>query len=104
MRCAHCGRASPVWDSRSYCKVEEIAVDKSCRGQGYGTLLMQAVRREALSRGCPKLELNVWAFNAGACAFWTKLGFVPYLYCMESAVQTADLQPAAPSAEEGTTE
>ena len=86
--------STPVWDSRSFCKIEEIAVDKSCRGQGYGTQLVQAVRREAVARGCPKLELNVWAFNAGACAFWTKLGFAPYLYCMESRVQTAD-EPSA---------
>ena len=79
--------ATPVWDSRSFCKIEEITVDKSCRGQGYGTALMQKVREEALARGCPKMELNVWAFNAGACAFWTKQGFVPYLYCMESRTQ-----------------
>lgn len=91
--------ATPVWDGRSYCKIEEIAVDKSCRGQGYGTALMQAVRREAVTRGYPKMELNVWAFNAGACAFWTKLGFVPYLYCLESSTQTADPPPEEPPAE-----
>ncbi len=86
--------ASPVWDSRSYCKIEEIVVDKSCRGQGYGTLLMQAVRNEAVAYGSPKMELNVWAFNGGACAFWTKMGFTPYLYCMECSTQTAADFPA----------
>ena len=88
--------ATPVWENRSFCRIEEITVDKSCRGQGYGTTLMQAVRREAVARGCPKMELNVWAFNAGACAFWTKQGFVPYLYCMESRTEL----PAAAPAEE----
>ncbi len=87
--------ATPVWDSRSFCKIEEITVDKSCRGQGYGTQLVQAVRDEATARGCPKLELNVWAFNAGACAFWTKQGFQPYLFCMESQTTMAP----APTAE-----
>ena len=72
-----------VWDSRSYCKIEEICVDKSCRGQGIGTLLMDAARREVIARGYPKMELNVWAFNAAACAFWTRQGFTPYAYCME---------------------
>lgn len=86
--------ATPVWDSRSYCRIEEITVDKACRGQGYGTALMQKVRAEALARGCPKLELNVWAFNAGACAFWTKQGFVPYLYCMESKTELPAPMPA----------
>ena len=94
--------STPVWDNRSYCRIEEIVVDKSLRGQGYGTLLMQAVRREALARGCPKLELNVWAFNAGACAFWTKQGFTPYLYCLESPVQPPDAQNAETPAEETT--
>lgn len=88
--------ATPVWDSRSYCKIEEITVDKALRGQGYGTLLMQKVRAEALAHGCPKMELNVWAFNAGACAFWTKQGFVPFLYCMECATE----MPAKPPEEE----
>ena len=75
--------ACDYWDSRSFCRVQEICVDKSCRGQGIGTALMDEVRREAASRGCPKLELQVWAFNGGACAFWTKQGFTPYMYCME---------------------
>lgn len=74
---------SPYWDERSYCKVEEICVDKACRGQGIGTRLMDALRREAEARELPKMELNVWAFNAGACSFWTKQGFTPYLFCME---------------------
>ena len=75
--------ASPCWDSRSYCKIEEVCVDKSCRGQGYGTRLMDAARQEVIARGFPKMELNVWAFNAAACSFWTKQGFTPYLYCLE---------------------
>ncbi len=63
---------------------------------------MQAVRNEAVTRGYPKMELNVWAFNAGACAFWTKLGFTPYLYCLECSTQTAAEPPAGSSAQEGT--
>ena len=51
------------------------------------TQLMDAVRAEVIARGYPKLELNVWAFNSGACAFWTKQGFAPYLYCLESRAE-----------------
>ena len=79
--------ASPHWDSRSFCRIEEICVDKSCRGQGVGSSLMDDVRREVIARGFPKMELNVWAFNAGACSFWTKQGFTPYLYCLESRAE-----------------
>ena len=75
--------ASSYWDSRAYCRVQEICVDKSCRGEGIGTALMDAVRAQAKERGCPKLELQVWSFNSGACAFWVKQGFTPYMYCME---------------------
>ena len=77
-------------ESRSFCKVEEICVDKSFRGQGIGTLLIEAANREMIARGFPKMELNVWAFNSAACAFWTKLGFTPFLYCMERKAQSAD--------------
>ena len=87
--------ASPHWDDRSYCKIEEICVDKSCRGQGFGTRLMDAVRKEVAARDFPKMELNVWAFNAAACSFWTKQGFTPYLYCMESKAELP--QSSAPT-------
>ncbi|MBQ7541027.1 MAG: GNAT family N-acetyltransferase [Clostridia bacterium] len=82
--------ATILRDGRSFCKVEEICVDKACRGQGIGTLLIEALNREVIARGFPKLELNVWAFNSAACAFWTKQGFTPFLYCMERKVQTED--------------
>lgn len=82
--------ASDYWDSRTFCRVQEIIVDKPLRGQGIGTALMDEVRREAVSRGCPKLELQVWAFNGGACAFWTKQGFTPYMYCMEWKTETGN--------------
>ncbi len=82
--------ASDYWDSRSYCCVQEICVDKSCRGQGIGTALMDEVRREAAARGCPKVEAQVWAFNGGACAFFSKQSFTPYIYRMEWKTDTGN--------------
>ena len=70
-------------DSRSYCSVRELCVDKSCRGQGIGTALMQSLREAVVSRGCPKIELQTWEFNAAALEFWQKQGFGTYLRCME---------------------
>ena len=75
--------ASLYRDARSYCSVRELCVDKSCRGQGIGTALMQALREQTIARGCPKIELQTWEFNAGALEFWQKQGFGTYLRCME---------------------
>ena len=86
--------ATPVWDSRSYCNIEEIAVDKSCRGHSYGTQLMQAVRREVVARGCPKLELNVWAFNGPAMHFYEELGMKPRSVSMEMRLDAEEKEEA----------
>lgn len=70
-------------NSRSYCSIRELYVDKSCRGQGIGTALLTALREQVVSRGCPRIELQTWEFNAGALEFWEKHGFCTYLRCME---------------------
>lgn len=70
-------------EGRSYCSVRELCVDKSCRGQGIGTALIEALRAQVVARGCPKIELQTWEFNAAALEFWQKQGFGTYLRCME---------------------
>ena len=75
--------ASPYRDSRSYCSVRELCVDKVCRGQGIGSALMRTLRERVVARGCPKIELQNWECNAAALEFWQKQGFGTYVRCME---------------------
>ena len=84
---------SPYWDERKYCKICEVCVDKALRGQGIGTELVEYIGKESAEKGFEKLEMEVWEFNAAACAFWEKRGFTTYLRCMER-------KPAAAAGEE----
>jgi ribosomal protein S18 acetylase RimI-like enzyme len=52
-----------------------LAVAPAHRGRSYGSALMREVERLLLERGCPKLNLQVRATNAGAAAFYRKLGY-----------------------------
>jgi len=65
-----------------------LAVNESCRGQGIGSLLIEAMEARAQSHGSTRFALDVGAKNAGArrlyerCGFlvsarWPKLRFLP---------------------------
>ena len=73
-----------------YCAILEMCVDKSLRGQGIGTQLLSFLRAEAAQKGYGHLKLNVWSFNAAACAFWEKQGFTTYMRCMEYKPEPAE--------------
>jgi ribosomal protein S18 acetylase RimI-like enzyme len=47
-----------------------------CRGQGLGKRLLEAALAEARSRGLERVQLEVFASNAGAIALYRKAGFV----------------------------
>ena len=70
-------------DARSYCSVREICVDRTSRGQGIGSAMLQKLREIVVARGCPKIELQNWECNAGALEFWEKQGFGTYVRVME---------------------
>lgn len=46
------------------------------RGQGVGTLLLQAALKQAKQFGLEKVELNVYTSNTNAIKLYRKLGFV----------------------------
>ena len=56
--------------------VNYLAVDPSARGEGNGRDMMAAAEQWLVSRGCPKLNLQVRSTNAQAVAFYDSLGFV----------------------------
>lgn len=56
--------------------VNYLAVSPAHRGRGIARLLMDTVERGLAERGCPKLNLQVRATNAGLVAFYRALGYV----------------------------
>jgi ribosomal protein S18 acetylase RimI-like enzyme len=55
--------------------VNYLAVAQKFRGRGHARTLMQRVEALLLERGCPKLNLMVRTSNAGALAFYRRLGY-----------------------------
>jgi diamine N-acetyltransferase len=53
-----------------------MGVAAECRGGGVGSALLAAVREAAVGRGLTRVSLEVYAFNAGARAFYEREGFV----------------------------
>ena len=56
--------------------LEDLYVTESQRGTGAGIALFRAVAAEAVRRGCPRLEWAVLDWNAGAIAFYERVGAV----------------------------
>ncbi len=52
-----------------------LAVDPTRQGAGLGTALVRAAESRLLALGCPKVNLQVRDDNAGAIAFYRKLGY-----------------------------
>ena len=63
--------------------VDDICVDESCRGQGIGRLLYDAVKDYAKTQGFYNITLNVWNCNPSAMKFYESLGLAPQKVCME---------------------
>jgi len=55
--------------------VNYLAVDPSYRGAGVGKVIMQHIEAELLSRGCPKLNLQVRETNTDVIAFYRSIGY-----------------------------
>lgn len=57
--------------------LEDLYVLPEARGRGVGRLLLAAVARTAVERGCGRLEWDVLDWNAPAIAFYRSLGARP---------------------------
>ncbi len=55
--------------------VNYLAVSPGHQRQGHGEALMRWAEAQLLARGCPKLNLQVRSSNAGALAFYKRLGY-----------------------------
>ena len=74
---------SPYTLARAFYRVEEFGVDARFRRRGVATALVDYMKRDARARGFDRVELDVWAFNDGALAFYEAAGFSCYRRYME---------------------
>ncbi|MDX2166190.1 MAG: GNAT family acetyltransferase [Deltaproteobacteria bacterium] len=55
--------------------IYHLAVAPSARRRGHGAALMRAAEAALAARGCPKVNLQVVAENAGVVRFYERLGY-----------------------------
>ncbi|HAK68689.1 MAG TPA: GNAT family N-acetyltransferase [Treponema sp.] len=72
------------WPNITTLYVDDICVDKSCRGKHVGTFIYQNLVEWARKKGCYNLTLNVWEKNPGARAFYEKMGMTVQKTGMET--------------------
>jgi ribosomal protein S18 acetylase RimI-like enzyme len=65
----------PLLVPRRYAVVDNIVVARGWRHSGIGKALMERAQNWAVKKGVTQIELNVWAFNQGAVAFYEHLGY-----------------------------
>ena len=54
--------------------IDDLFVKEEARRDGVGSALLAHARAFAGEKNCDRLELNVWAFNEAAIAFYRKNG------------------------------
>ena len=69
-----------------YYHVNEFGVDAAYRRRGVGTALVDYMKADARDRGFTRIDLDAWAFNTDAKAFYDQVGFRVYRWYMEMDV------------------
>jgi diamine N-acetyltransferase len=62
--------------------IEHISINPSYRSKGFGSQLMDTVKELASQSGIHTIVLDTWSFNHEAQSFFSRQGFVPFLYHM----------------------
>ena len=63
--------------------IDELIITEKERGKGYGTLLMNEIKRMQDVENIPRIELNVFDFNDIAIKLYKKLGYKEQRYIFE---------------------
>jgi ribosomal protein S18 acetylase RimI-like enzyme len=70
----HETKADGLFKYRRVLYIDDLCVDGESRASGIGRALFEEAKRVAVGEGCTVIDLNVWAFNKGAIAFYEKMG------------------------------
>ena len=73
----------PYTHALDFYHVEEFGVDAAVRRRGVASALVEYMKDDAKARGFTRLDLDVWAFNDDAKAFYDAAGFETYRFYME---------------------
>ena len=60
---------------RKWLYIDDLCVDEGARGRGIAHALEAEAERIAAAEGCDAVELNCWAVNTRATAFYESAGF-----------------------------
>ena len=80
------GEDSHILEPVTTLYIDDLCVDKDCRGQHIGTELYRHVLDFAREKGCHNLTLNVWSCNPEAMRFYERCGLTPQKVCMEQII------------------
>lgn len=69
--------AFSTWTGRPTLYLEDLFVEEACRGSGLGRGLMVGLAREAVGRGCARMDWSVLDWNEPSIAFYQALGAEP---------------------------
>ena len=70
-----CLCADAMYSGQPFAVIENLIVDRECRGSGIGEALILEAERFCLSRNCSKIMLLSSAFRVDAHQFFEQLGF-----------------------------
>lgn len=70
--------------------IDDLCVDESCRGQGVGRTIYEAIIAFARQQGCYNVTLNVWACNENARKFYENCGLRTQKIGMETILNQKD--------------
>lgn len=73
---AVCFEGFSTFAGRPLLNIHDLVVTAACRGQGVGTMLLQAVAQRARELGCCRVTLEVDSSNPGAKKLYERSGFV----------------------------
>lgn len=76
---AVCFLGFSTFQARPLLNIHDLAVIPKCRGMGIGRALLAEAEKEALSRGCCKLTLEVQDDNVPARSLYQRVGFADFI-------------------------
>jgi ribosomal protein S18 acetylase RimI-like enzyme len=83
-------RAVPIFAPRRYAAVDNLAVKRAHHRGGIGRALMKRAEAWAQTKGATSIELNVYAFNQTAQAFYRRLGFETLSHHLCKSLETTE--------------